>query len=169
MRHFVTLADGALWDCLGFVRSVNLTDRPPFKFHYPSFKMADKTSRNITALWVLRKRKLTKSLLNVWFECLLFPLLRKDNWSCPPVIINTSNITNLKGFSNSILQCPHSTCPQILPDLTGYFEWYPLKKLIRNHWQPGKSEKKVFSAMLADDHQWPLLLTWFNFNPSMDK
>ena len=19
------------------------------------------------------------------------------------------------------------------------------------------------------DHQWPLLLTWFNFNPSMDK
>ena len=24
-------------------------------------------------------------------------------------------------------------------------------------------------TMGVDDDQWPLLLTWFNFNPSMDK
>ena len=27
--------------------------------------------------------------------------------------------------------------------------------------------ENIFSAMIADD-LWPLLLTWFNFNPNMD-
>ena len=31
------------------------------------------------------------------------------------------------------------------------------------------SKVGIYVAMLEKDFQWPLLLTWFNFNPSMDK
>ena len=27
----------------------------------------------------------------------------------------------------------------------------------------------LYSSIAIVNHQWPLLLTWFNFNPSMDK
>ena len=36
--------------------------------------------------------------------------------------------------------------------------------------QPQGKHMHIFMDCIAyDDHQWPILLTWFNFNPSMDK
>ena len=36
------------------------------------------------------------------------------------------------------------------------------------HWTQRQYERNAFCRM-AIRHLWPLLLTWFNFNPSMDK
>ena len=35
--------------------------------------------------------------------------------------------------------------------------------------QKMKFEKETFDGNIIHLHKWPLLLTWFNFNPSMDK
>ena len=34
---------------------------------------------------------------------------------------------------------------------------------------PLKEDKGIASDIIPADGLWPLLLTWFNFNPSMDK
>ena len=45
---------------------------------------------------------------------------------------------------------------------------YVVIKLSLSIAQPG-DENTWFSEAMFIKHQWPLLLTWFNFNPSMDK
>ena len=37
------------------------------------------------------------------------------------------------------------------------------------HWHWGSTNPSETTSMNKVYHQWPLLLTWFNFNPSMDK
>ena len=37
------------------------------------------------------------------------------------------------------------------------------------HWAKARDQISFETMKLKMDNQWPLLLTWFNFNPSMDK
>ena len=48
--------------------------------------------------------------------------------------------------------------------MTKELQWYDMKKFTQQTYRI----VVIKQAMFKND-QWPLLLTWFNFNPSMDK